>query len=262
MQIYNSLLSYIKSLNSAIVAFSGGVDSTLLLKITKDANIKALAVTIYSEFTDDDEIINAQDVANKLGISHKLRRISLMSYEKIVSNPKDRCYYCKRVIFEDLNNIAREMGFKSVIEGTNSDDTKQWRPGVKALKELQIVSPFLELNISKDEIRNLSKRLGLNTWDKPSSPCLATRFYYGSKITISYVEKVKKAEKWLKDRGFNDVRVRTDGIEANIEINKSQISKITEAQILTPLLENFREIGFKTLKLDLEGYISGKLDRE
>ncbi|MCX8070624.1 MAG: ATP-dependent sacrificial sulfur transferase LarE [Thermodesulfovibrionales bacterium] len=260
MNTYDLLLSYIKSIKSTIVAFSGGVDSSLLLKIVKDASIKACAVTISSEFTDNDEIDFAKTIAGQIGINHIIKPISLLSSDKIKSNPKDRCYHCKRIIFENLHIMAKELGFETIIEGTNTDDTKEWRPGIKALKELNIISPFMELKITKEDIRNLSQSLGLSTWNKPSSPCLATRFYYGSEITKGLVEKVKLAEFCLKEKGFQNVRIRTNGLEACIEIESIQIQKLTNDPNLPVLIQKFKDIGFKIIKLDLEGYKRGKLD--
>ena len=261
MTTYNKLLSYFKNLDSALVAFSGGVDSTLLLKMLKDSSIRHCAVTISSEFITDEEIASVKRLAEMIAVKHITKEIKLLQHSQIKKNPKDRCYYCKRVIFESLNEIAQTEGFEKVLDGTNIDDLTQWRPGIRALKELNIFSPFVELKITKGEIIELSKSLNLPTWNKQSSPCLATRFYYNTEIEKSYIEKVSLTEIWLKNEGFTNVRVRTNGIDATIEVDKSQIIRITDSKIHTQLINYFKKIGFRLIKLDLEGYSSGKLDK-
>lgn len=256
---YNELLKYLKDLGKVVLAFSGGVDSTFLLKAAKEAlsdNVKA--VTILSPYIPKWEIAEAQELVKELGIKHQIIKTPIINSIKF--NPKDRCYLCKTAVFNKILSIAKREGYNYVIDGTNFDDIKDYRPGLKALKELEIKSPLLECKLTKAEIRALSKELGLKTWDKPAYACLLTRIPYGNELKEEDFEKIENAEKYMMSIGFRSIRVRCHENLARIEVNRSDRKKLFDEELLDTISENIKKCGFKYVSLDLQGYRVGSFN--
>lgn len=258
---YNKLKEYIKNLGSAVIAFSGGVDSTFLAKVCSDVlKDKALAVTATSSTYPEREFKEALNLAKEIGIRHKVIKSEELDIEGFSKNPINRCYYCKSELFSKLINVAKEEGLKYVLDGTNADDIGDFRPGRKAAKELGVVSPLLECGITKDDIRLLSKELGLPTWNKPAYACLSSRFPYGEEITVKKLSMVEMAENFLMDLGFTGFRVRHHGDIARIELKREQIDRMFDSELRDKVVKKLKEIGFKYIALDLEGYRTGSMN--
>ncbi|MCB2358558.1 ATP-dependent sacrificial sulfur transferase LarE [Clostridium estertheticum] len=256
---YNELIKYIKGLGKVVLAFSGGVDSTFLLKVAKEAlgdNVKA--VTIMSPYIPKWEIAEAKELAKKLGVQHEIIEAPII--DSIKFNPEDRCYHCKTAVFGMILAIAKEQDYNCVIDGTNFDDISDYRPGLKALKELEIKSPLLECKVTKAEIRAFSKELGLNTWDKPAYACLLTRIPYGNELKVEDFEKIENAEKYMMSIGFRAVRVRCHGDLARVEVSKNDRSKLFDEALLDTIAKKIKECGFKYVTLDMQGYRVGSFN--
>jgi uncharacterized protein len=254
---YQQLIKYLADLGDAVIAFSGGVDSTFLLKAAHDAlGDKVLAVTVRSPYIPEWEITEARDFTAKLGVEHLIIEVPVT--DEIINNPENRCYLCKRFIFEKLRMIATGKGFKNLADGTNSDDSADARPGMKALKELNVLSPLKENGFTKPDIRRYSRIMGLPTWEKPAYACLLTRIPYNTPVENDLLRRIEKAEKFLIDLGIKAVRVRVHGDLARIEIESSMISKILEENLIKIISEQLKGFGFKYVTLDLEGYRENK----
>jgi len=256
---YDELIKYLKGLGKVVLAFSGGVDSTFLLKAGKEAlgdNVKA--VTIMSPYIPKWEIEEAKELAKKLGVQHEIIEAPII--DSIKFNPEDRCYLCKTAVFGMILAIAKEQDYNCVIDGTNFDDISDYRPGLKALKELEIKSPLLECKITKAEIRGFSKELGLNTWDKPAYACLLTRIPYGNELKVEDFEKIENAEKYMMSIGFRAVRVRCHGDLARVEVSKNDRSKLFDEELLDTISQKIKECGFRYVTLDLQGYRVGSFN--
>ncbi|MHA1785871.1 MAG: ATP-dependent sacrificial sulfur transferase LarE [Candidatus Helarchaeota archaeon] len=244
-----------------IVAFSGGVDSTLIAYLAKKYGKEAYAISIKSELISDDEIRDAENIAKEIGIQWNKIDLNILSDHQIKDNPPDRCYNCKKKIMQTLNQIKDLEGFDILVDGTNFDDSKEYRPGLQALKELNVISPLLIAKINKDEIRSISKQFNLSTWNKLSMPCLATRFPYFSPLTLEKLTLVRKSEKYLKKEfSINLLRVRYQYEQARIEIGLEEFKKILNVKTLKKINEKLKEFGFKKITLDLDGYKSGSFD--
>jgi uncharacterized protein len=258
---YRRLTGFIASLGKAAVAFSGGVDSSLLCHAAVEALGKnALAVTIVSPMLPKSEIDSAVNVARLVGIEHLLVEEAEIDGE-VAANPKDRCYHCKKLEFGSILTVAGERGIHAVLDGSNVDDLGDYRPGLKALEELGVVSPLRQAGLGKDEIRELSRRFGLPTWDKPAFACLASRIPYGESINRDKLARVEKAEDYLRARGFRQFRVRSHGDIARIEAAREERSKFFSEALLDELAAAFKSFGFLYAAFELEGYRMGSLNR-
>ncbi|MDK2806057.1 ATP-dependent sacrificial sulfur transferase LarE [Thermoanaerobacterium thermosaccharolyticum] len=258
---YENLKKYIKELGSAVIAFSGGVDSTFLAKVCKDVlNDSCLAVTATSSTYPEREFKEALELAKEIGIRHKIIKSEELEIEGFSKNPIDRCYYCKSELFSKLKKVADDEGIEYVLDGTNADDTGDFRPGRRAAKELGVKSPLLECGFTKDDIREMSKNLGLPTWNKPAYACLSSRFPYGQEITSEKLSMVEKSEEYLLKLGFVGFRVRHHGDIARIELNPDQINMMMDENIRKKVVSKLKEIGFKYVSLDLEGYRTGSMN--
>jgi uncharacterized protein len=250
---YKLLIRYLEDLGDAAIAFSGGVDSTFLLKVAHEAlGDKVLAMTIRTPYIPDWEIDEARDFTAKLGVRHLI--IQMTMDNEILDNPENRCYLCKLILFKRLREAADREGFKNLLDGTNSDDSEEKRPGMKALRELNVLSPLRLNGFSKKDIRNYSRINNLPTWEKPAYACLLTRIPYNTPVNDEILRRIEKSEKFLIDLGIKAVRVRTHGDLARIETESGLIRKIFEENLFQTISEQLKEFGFKYVTLDLEGY--------
>lgn len=258
---YEKLKSIIKDCGKIAIAFSGGVDSTFLTKAAKDVlGENAVAVTISSILVTDDELKEADDFCKAENIEHLIYNADVLSIPGFENNPPDRCYICKKAIFTNVQNLVGERGISVIAEGTNVDDDGDYRPGMRAIKELGVRSPLKEAGLTKAEIRELSCMLGLKTWNKPSCACLASRFAYGEVINKDKLDMIYSAECYIRSLGFEQFRVRLqDGI-ARIELRPADIQKFIENGIKDKVSEKLHTLGFKYVSLDLDGYRLGSMN--
>ena len=263
-QKLSNLKQKIQALKQVVVAFSGGVDSTFLLKVCMDVlgRDNVLAVTARSEAISEKEFIESQSLANLLNARQKIIESEELSIPGISDNPPERCYFCKRHLFNKFSAIAREQGYDFVVEGSNFSDTEDFRPGMVAIQELGILSPLKEVGLTKDEIRKASKEMGLPTWNKPSYACFFSRFPYGEKITREKLKRVSEAEDLLRGLRFHQFRVRSHGDIARIEVLPEEINKFFEQSFRDTITKEFRKIGFTYVTLDLTGYRTGSMNEE
>ena len=256
------LADYLRELNRTAVAFSAGVDSTFLLSIARETlGDNVIAVTGRSVSFPEREQTEAADYCRSLGIEQVIVTVDQMAIDGFRSNPPERCYLCKKALFSAFLAAAKEKGYEYIAEGSNMDDIGDYRPGLRAIKELGIKSPLKEAGLTKTEIRLLSQEMGLPTWNKPSFACLATRIPYGDEITKEKLAMIEKGEQQLFDLGFHQVRVRVHGNIARIEIDRSEIGKILESDHMDAVNCYFQSLGFQYVTLDLGGYQMGSMNK-
>jgi len=262
MDQLKQLQGLFQEMEQALIAYSGGIDSTLVAKVAYDVlGDKALAVTAVSPSLLPEELDDAQTQAQTIGIPHELVETQEMENPNYTSNPVNRCYFCKSELHDTLKPLALARGYPYVVDGVNADDLQDYRPGIQAAKERGARSPLAEVGITKADVRRLTQELGLPWWDKPSQPCLSSRFPYGEEITVAKLQRVGRAEVYLRQQGWNQIRVRSAGDTARIELPPHQIQEFVMQMDLPQLTQKFQELGFLFVTLDLEGYQSGKLNR-
>lgn len=260
-QKYKKLKRLLNEMESVMIAFSGGVDSTFLMKVAFDElGKRAAAITIDAPFHSRREISDAHNMASLIGARHIVHDMHGVDLTPLEFNPTDRCYICKKIVFNICREIATANSFSCLVDGSNVDDLLDHRPGRRALHELGVRSPLQEAELSKAEIRELSRKLGLQTWDKPALACLLTRFPHGALINTARLEMVEKGENYLRDMGFGQVRVRAQETTALIELDENEIPRLLSEEARSSLLTYFHSAGFTRIAVDLEGYRCGSMN--
>ena len=258
---YENLTQLIGGMGRTLIAFSGGVDSTFLAKVAKETiGRDAVAVTALSPTYPATELEEAKVYAAEIGIEHRLIETHELEKEEYAVNNPDRCFHCKKELFTEMQVIAQEEGFDTIIYGGIMDDLGDHRPGMEAAEMLDARAPLVEAELQKHEIRQLSKELGLPTWDKPAGACLASRIPYGMRVTLEKLHEVDQAEHFLHNLGFRLVRVRHHGDIARIEAPAEDLPRLFENDVHTRIVTALKEIGFKYVALDMQGYRTGSLN--
>jgi uncharacterized protein len=258
---YKKLKSILLDMKEAVIAYSGGVDSTFLLKVATDVlGNKAKGVLAVSPTYPERELGEAKRIAKKIGAYIDVIETNELENEEFASNPVNRCYFCKSELFAGIQQVIDSGLYKNMVDGSNFDDLDDHRPGMIALREKDVRSPLQEAELTKNDIRDLSKQLGLPTWEKDAMACLSSRFPYGEKITKEKLRKVDRAEEILLNFGFNNIRARHQKETVKIEVNTSQISKFFETEIRTQIVSQLKSLGYKYVTLDLEGYRMGSMN--
>lgn len=262
LQKLEQLTTLFSEMENALIAYSGGIDSTLVAKIAVDVlGDRAIAVTAESPSLLPEDLEDARIQAAAIGIAHKIVQTHEMDNPNYSSNPVNRCYFCKSELHDTLKPMAVQWDYPYVVDGVNADDLHDYRPGIQAAKERGARSPLAEVGVTKAEVRELSKHLGLPWWDKPAQPCLSSRFPYGEEITIAKLQRVGRSEVYLRKLGWQNLRVRSEGDTARIEVLPEQVKEFVIQTDLPELVSALQSYGFLYVTLDLEGYRSGKLNQ-
>ncbi|HVN90951.1 MAG TPA: ATP-dependent sacrificial sulfur transferase LarE [Candidatus Binataceae bacterium] len=255
------LCAIFTSFEDVIVAFSGGVDSTFVLKVAQETiGNRVLALTTTSPTMPDQDRISALEMAQQIGARHLVIESNELEIPGYVQNPLNRCYLCKHNLFTVCETKARELGIKTIVDGLNLDDLHDYRPGIKAASEMSVRHPLVEAELTKAEVRELSRTLGLPTWDRPASPCLSSRFPYGTTITEEGLRKVEQGEQLLHALGFKVARVRYHGDVARLEVDANEIARLLEPSTRDLVAAELKKIGFRFVTVDLRGFRSGSLN--
>ncbi|MCS6782614.1 MAG: ATP-dependent sacrificial sulfur transferase LarE [Gloeomargarita sp. SKYBB_i_bin120] len=257
----DALYRWFQPWERVIIAYSGGVDSTLVAKVAYDVlGHRALAVTAVSPSLSPEALQEAQEQAQYIGIPHELIATRELANPNYASNPVNRCYFCKSELHDQLQTLVQRYGAAQIVDGVNADDERDYRPGIQAARERGVRSPLSELGIDKLTVRAISRHLGLPWWDKPAQPCLSSRFPPGEPIDAAKLHRVGRAEQYLRQLGWRVLRVRSSGDTARIEIPAEQIPAFIQTTDLPALVQYFQQLGFRYVTLDLEGFRSGKLN--
>jgi uncharacterized protein len=262
MEKLNNLKKILTEMKKVLIAYSGGVDSTFLLKVaTEVLGNNVVAVTALSETYPEDEIKEARKIAKEIGVKHIIIRTEELKNPEFSENPPERCYYCKKELFSKLKEIAKKEKIEFVLDGSNYDDLDDYRPGLKAVQEFGIRSPLREAKLTKADIRQLSKKMKLQTWDKPALACLASRFPPYVKITEEDLKRIDKAENFIKSLGFKQIRLRHHYPIARLEFSLEDFPRILNKKNRDAIVRKLKELGYLYVTLDLEGYKTGSLNK-
>ncbi len=259
----DKLFDYLKKMRKLAVGFSGGVDSTLLVAAAKQVlGDRVIAMTAKSPTHPQKELDHATGIAEVLGVRHMVFATHEMEDARFTANGPNRCYHCKKILFGTMRKVAEAEGIEHLAHGANLDDLSDYRPGFRAAEELRVTAPLIEAGLSKQDIRRLAERMGLPNWNRPAMACLATRVPYGETLAPDILQKIEQAETLIMDTGVSHCRVRHHGNLARIEIDMDEISRVTDQTGRQALIDQLKLIGYQFVCLDLEGYLSGKMNRE
>ncbi len=260
-QKWERLKTLLSEMDSAVLAYSGGVDSSLLLKAAVEVlGSRLVVVTAYSETYPLAELAAAKEFAETLGVTIRILHTAELKSEEFVQNPPERCYYCKKELFGKLRQIANDEGIAVLLDGSNTDDLNDYRPGARAAREFFVRSPLREAGFSKNDIRDCARMLNLPVWNKPALACLSSRIPYGTRITPEVLANIQSAEDILHTQGFRQVRVRHHGTMARIELDRSDFSLMLSAEMARKIAESFKQLGYTYVCLDIEGYRTGSMN--